>query len=269
MTRIEFQPTNLNITGEGAVDASQESQKGAEAFRALLALQQARYWESASETNGAGIWQGDSLFSSPSTDDMASWLISALLIETQAKLSSATERTGSGAASVGGLANTQAAQRAGIAAYRSQTAEQFQALKPAFLKAEQQTGVPWQVQAAQWALETGWGTQTPKDLVTGQESHNLFGVKGVGPAGSVTAATMEYEGGRMVSTTAQFKAYRSEAESILEHALLLTGPRYAAALACGKDLKAWTEQLGKSGYATDPEYGEKLWRIITENGWNC
>lgn len=146
----------------------------------------------------------------------------------------------------------------------------FLQLKPLFQQAEGATGVPWQIQAAQWALETGWGTATPKDLVTGQESHNLFGVKGTGSAGSVQAATTEVEKGRTIQTVAAFRAYGSLADSVQDHARLLASPYYAPAYAAGKDLRAWTEQLGPQGlgYATDPQYGQKLWQIITQNGWD-
>lgn|GEM_PF-2687742 len=146
----------------------------------------------------------------------------------------------------------------------------FNALKPHFVQAERETGVPWQIQAAQWALETGWGSATPKDGASGRESYNLFGVKGTGPAGSVESATTEFIGGRMVRTVDRFRAYNSYTESIVEHAHLLTSDYYKPAHAAGKNLKAWTEMLGpqKLGYATDPDYSRKLWRIIKENGWD-
>jgi hypothetical protein len=148
--------------------------------------------------------------------------------------------------------------------------ERFQALKPAFVQAEKETGVPWQVQAAQWALESGWGRFTPRDMKTGRESYNLFGVKGEGPAGAVSALTTEFVGGMKVPQTARFRAYTSYAESIVEHARLLNGPYYARAHAAGADLRQWTEMLGPQnlGYATDPEYSGKLWQIIQENGWD-
>ena len=145
-------------------------------------------------------------------------------------------------------------------------AQRLQQIKPLFTLAEQQTGVPWQIQAAQWALETGWGLYTPKDITSGQESYNLFGVKGVGPAGSVSARTTEVVDGQNVGVVDQFRAYNSAAESVLEHARLLTGSRYA--LPAGTSLKAWTEHLQRQGYATDPQYAGKLWQIIQQNGWD-
>lgn len=144
-------------------------------------------------------------------------------------------------------------------------AQRLQQIKPLFTLAEQQTGVPWQIQAAQWALETGWGLYTPKDATTGQESYNLFGIKGVGPAGSVSARTTEVVDGQSVAVTDQFRAYNSAAESVLEHARLLTTGRYA--LPAGTSLQAWTENLQRQGYATDPQYAGKLWQIIEQNGW--
>lgn len=148
--------------------------------------------------------------------------------------------------------------------------ERFHTLEPHFLQAERETGVPWQIQAAQWALETGWGSATPTDSATGRESYNLFGIKGTGPAGSVESATTEFVGGRMVRTVDRFRAYNSYSESIVEHARLLTSDYYKPAHAAGKNLKAWTEMLGpqKLGYATDPDYSRKLWQIIRENGWD-
>jgi len=241
VTRIHFQPEQQAASRLPSPDLSRQDRVTAEAFRALLALQLARYWQDERVTDTA--------------DD--AWALAVSLF--RARMSPPVAAAG------------QAEVRsAGVAAYKAQGMEKFQQLKPYFLKAEQETGVPWQIQAAQWALETGWGRYTPKDLVTGRESHNLFGVKGTGPAGSVTAATVEYVNGQMVQTTAQFRAYHSEAESILEHARMLAGPRYRAALACGRDLKAWTEMLGPQhlGYATDPQYSQKLWQIITENGWH-
>jgi len=189
----------------------------------------------------------------------------------QLNLSALTDVTGLALPSLAGQAlpaayvKAAAPQPAGAAAQ-----ERFDALKPHFLQAERETGVPWQIQAAQWALETGWGSATPKDTQTGKESFNLFGIKGVGPAGSVDAVTAEFIGGRMVTVTDRFRAYNSYTESIVEHARLLTSDYYKPAHAAGKNLKAWTEALGPQnlGYATDPEYSRKLWRIITDNGWD-
>lgn len=171
----------------------------------------------------------------------------------------------------GGVSGTAAAAPAeGVSLARLGPQERFQALKPYFLQAEMETGVPWQIQAAQWALETGWGRSTPRDVQSGRESYNLFGIKGEGPAGSVSAMTTEVVNGMRVTQVARFRAYGSYAESIVDHARLLTGPYYAKAHAAGGDLAKWTEMLGPKGlgYATDPQYSGKLLQIIRENGWD-
>jgi hypothetical protein len=155
-----------------------------------------------------------------------------------------------------------------VASVTGTAAERFASLKPAFLQAEKQTGVPWQIQAAQWALETGWGKATPKDMGSGKESYNLFGVKGDGPAGAVQSATIEFENGRFVPRVARFRAYGSYQESITEHAHLLSSPYYAKAHAQGRNLQGWADQLQNLGYATDPGYSQKLMNIIRENGWD-
>lgn len=293
MTRVEFQPGLPHATGSQSPGTSREAQASAETFRTLLALlQQKQYLQTEAslangdaspapllaallQTEAAGAMESASALT-PSSDSagLGSLLAAAALLRAEANR---TGEAGSGLGLLSGTsfgagptANLGGLRSLGTAAYKAQTMERFQELKPWFVIAERETGVPWQIQAAQWALETGWGRSTPKDQRTGQESHNLFGVKGSGPAGSVTAATTEYVDGELVATTAQFRAYRSEGESILEHARLLTEPHYAKALACGRDLKAWTEQLGPEnlGYATDPDYSQKLWKIITDNGWD-
>jgi flagellar protein FlgJ len=43
---------------------------------------------------------------------------------------------------------------------------------------------------------------------------------------------------------------------------LKTSPRYRDALAAGGDTQAYVESIGKSGYATDPDYANKLNQIL-------
>ncbi|HWI61523.1 MAG TPA: glucosaminidase domain-containing protein [Symbiobacteriaceae bacterium] len=148
-------------------------------------------------------------------------------------------------------------------------AQRFDMVKPALLELEKTTGVPWQIQAAQWALESGWGVQRPHDIATGRDSLNMFGIKGTGPAGSVTAKTWEEINGQKVQQNAQFRAYNTLEESLEDHALLLTKPHYEKAMACGGDLECWAKKLGPEGcnYATDSAYPQKLMALIRKNGW--
>jgi flagellar protein FlgJ len=52
-------------------------------------------------------------------------------------------------------------------------------------------------------------------------------------------------------------------ESVNDFASLLkNSPRYRDVIAAGRDAGAYVASMGKSGYATDPEYGNKLNQIL-------
>jgi flagellum-specific peptidoglycan hydrolase FlgJ len=147
--------------------------------------------------------------------------------------------------------------------------ERMQMLMPAFKAMEQKFKVPWQIQAAQWAIESGWGGSRPTDMHTHQESYNMFGIKGKGPAGSVECETGEHLNGKDVRVVDHFKAYNSFEESVVDHAEHLAGEYYRPAQDCKGDLRCWCEQLGPKhlGYATSPSYPDTLWNFMKSEGW--
>jgi flagellum-specific peptidoglycan hydrolase FlgJ len=57
---------------------------------------------------------------------------------------------------------------------------------------------------AQAALESGWGSS---GLTV--KANNLFGIKGSGPAGSITMLTTEYVNGKAMKIQASFRAYNN------------------------------------------------------------
>ena len=62
---------------------------------------------------------------------------------------------------------------------------------------------------------------------------------------------------------AAFRAYGSIGESVNDFAnLLKNSPRYRHAAAAGQDAQAYVDGIGRSGYATDPEYAVKLNDIL-------
>jgi flagellar protein FlgJ len=131
---------------------------------------------------------------------------------------------------------------------------------PAAQEAGQQLGVDPNNLIAQAALETNWGTRVPRDA-NGRSSNNLFGMKAAGQwsGASVTAATQEYQDGTAVNTTGQFRAYNSRTQSFRDYvSLLRSSPRYAAALNTGNDAHAFASALQRGGYATDPDYANKV-----------
>ena len=130
-------------------------------------------------------------------------------------------------------------------------------------RVQAQTGIPAPVMLAQAALETGWLAKPTRDKTTGRDSLNLFNIKGVGPAGSVTALTTEYVRGQKVKVEAQFRAYSSYEQSFADYArLITTNKRYAPAMAVKGDPVAFARALQQCGYATDPQYAAKLVSIM-------
>ena len=124
---------------------------------------------------------------------------------------------------------------------------------PGAVAAQQRYGVPAAVTIAQAIEESGWGGS---ELAA--KYHNLFGIKGTGPAGSVTLPTSEYLNGQWVAVDAQFRVYHNDAESISDHAeLLATSGYYTRAMADRAVPDAFANDL-TGVYATDPGYGANL-----------
>ncbi|MBY5406352.1 DUF2272 domain-containing protein [Rhizobium leguminosarum] len=122
------------------------------------------------------------------------------------------------------------------------------------------TGVPASVTVAQAIVETGWGKHTIGS------AKNLFGIKGKGPAGSVTVPTKEYVNGQWVTIQAAFAKYNSFEESITEHArFFLRNKRYAKALSVKGDAEAFAREIHKAGYATGPDYATMLIKVMRRN----
>jgi len=120
---------------------------------------------------------------------------------------------------------------------------------------------------AQAALETGWGQRMPRNA-DGSSSNNMFGIK----AGEewngarATADTVEVSNGVASTRRTAFRAYGSVEESVNDFAkLLASSPRYREALSAGGDAAGYIAGIGKSGYATDPEYANKLNQILSSD----
>jgi peptidoglycan hydrolase FlgJ len=129
--------------------------------------------------------------------------------------------------------------------------------------ASEATGVPAPLILAQAALESGWGKREIR-ADDGTQSHNLFGIKAdrswKGP--TVETTTTEYVDGEPQKVRAKFRAYGSYEEAFTDYAKFITrNPRYANVLATD-DPAAAAHGLQKAGYATDPQYGHKLVRIM-------
>jgi flagellar protein FlgJ len=136
-------------------------------------------------------------------------------------------------------------------------------LLPAAQRASEASGVPAQLILAQAALESGWGRREIR-MEDGGTSFNVFGIKAdkswKGPVAEAT--TTEYVNGAPQKTRAAFRAYGSYDEAFADYAkFLANNPRYAG-VAAARDPAEAAHGLQRAGYATDPEYGGKLVRIM-------
>jgi flagellar protein FlgJ len=135
---------------------------------------------------------------------------------------------------------------------------------PSIRTAAQALGLNPLVLLAQAALETGWGKRMAR-TADGNPSLNLFGIKAddTWVGARAAANTVEYAGGVATQRQAAFRAYGSIEESVNDFAnLLKNSPRYRHAAAAGPDAQAYVDGIGRSGYATDPEYAAKLNDIL-------
>jgi flagellum-specific peptidoglycan hydrolase FlgJ len=130
------------------------------------------------------------------------------------------------------------------------------------------SGVPAAVTAAQAILETGYGRFVPTDIKAKKYSYNLFGIKGVGTAGSVSVYTHEVIGGERIKIIDKFQAYNNFSESIAGRTTFLKRNIRYKSLFNSTDSRVWAEGLQKAGYATDPNYAKTLisimdsWKLI-------
>src|SRR6202042_3211494 len=130
-------------------------------------------------------------------------------------------------------------------------------IAPGAVAAEQRWGVPAAVTIAQAIEESAWGKSQ-----LAAEYHNLFGIKGTGPAGSVGLPTSEFYNGAWVTIDGQFRVYHNVAESIADHPeLLATSGYYQRAMADRAIPDAFANDL-TGVYATDPDYGANLIAIM-------
>lgn len=135
---------------------------------------------------------------------------------------------------------------------------------PSARQAARQLGLEPLALVAQAALETGWGQKLFKGK-EGQSSHNLFGIKaGSQWDGQVAVVdTLEYRGGLAQKEKARFRVYQDFATSMQDYVNLLKNqPRYQDAVAVSHDTPAYFRQLQAAGYATDPNYAEKILGVL-------
>lgn len=115
------------------------------------------------------------------------------------------------------------------------------------------TGIPAIVTITQGGLESAWGRSAPRN--------NFFGIKADsswhGPTQFLD--TTEYINGKLVHVKARFRAYSSALQGFIDHGdFFLLNKRYKTALLYTKDPVQFAKEIAKAGYATDPNYANKL-----------
>lgn len=153
-----------------------------------------------------------------------------------------------------------------VSAQSDQTREQFIAsLVPVAQEEQQRYGVFASITLAQAALESDWGKSE-----LSSRYNNLFGIKS--PNGSLMS-TREYVNGEWITIQDTFAVYSSWEESVRAHTQLFVNgtdwnrSHYQSVLDATSYTQA-AQALQDRGYATDPNYAQKLISLIQEYNLN-
>lgn len=153
----------------------------------------------------------------------------------------------------------------GKAAFKSP--EEFvTAMLPMAQAAAEKIGVDPRYLVAQAALETGWGKSIIRQQ-DGSSSHNLFGIKthNSWQGESARVLTTEYVNGQPTKESASFRAYGSFEQSFNDYvSFLQNNERYDNALDSAANPKTFVRELQRAGYATDPQYANKVAQIAKQ-----
>ena len=132
-------------------------------------------------------------------------------------------------------------------------------LAPAAQACAALSGVPASFTVAQAALESGWG-----ESQLAREAKNLFGVKADKAwTGEVWLRnTREYLRGAWVMVPARWRKYADWQGCMDDHAAFLRGNKRYATCFAHADGEAFARAVAAAGYATDPDYADKLVAVI-------
>lgn len=133
-------------------------------------------------------------------------------------------------------------------------------------EASKTTGIPSRLMLGQAALESGWGKREIKSQ-DGTPSYNLFGIKATAgwKGKTVETVTTEYVNGVKQKHVTKFRAYDSYADSFKDFAKLMqNNPRYQGVMSNLHNPDSYAQAMQKAGYATDPNYANKLASVINK-----
>lgn len=133
------------------------------------------------------------------------------------------------------------------------------------IELNQNQGIPAAITLAVAGLESSWGASK-----LAKDANNHFGIK-VKPywkGGQYCKQTLEYKDGKPMKVKDCFRRYAYVRESYWDFGVFLTTQdHYNWMLELSEDdLAGWANGMQKGGYATDPEYAQKLLRLIETYG---
>lgn len=132
-------------------------------------------------------------------------------------------------------------------------------IAPAAQATHRATGIPASFTLAQAALESAWGSSK-----LAKRGFNLFGVKAdrAWKGSTLNMDTAEYINGQRVMLPATWRAYSDWLDCLTDRsAFFRRNPRYAKCFAETTG-EGWCRAAQAAGYATDPQYANKLISII-------
>ena len=138
------------------------------------------------------------------------------------------------------------------------------AMRPYAEAAANELGIPANVLLAQSALETGWGNKVIQHS-DGKSSYNLFGIKADErwDGKQVNVSSLEYVDGKARREFSNFRVYESYQQSFEDYVnFIKSNDRYHDALKVSNDGASYVKALQDAGYATDPQYANKIIGIV-------
>ncbi|WP_172380366.1 flagellar assembly peptidoglycan hydrolase FlgJ [Vibrio sp. Vb339] len=135
-------------------------------------------------------------------------------------------------------------------------------MKPYAEKAASALGVDSSLLLAQAALETGWGSKMVKNSLG--NSNNLFNIKAdrSWKGDKVATQTLEFHGKTAFKESASFRSYSNFEDSFNDYVKFLNeNPRYETALQHQGNSENFIKGIHQAGYATDPNYADKVLRV--------
>lgn len=129
---------------------------------------------------------------------------------------------------------------------------------PAAQKEQKKYGIPASITIAQAGLESQWGNSR-----LGNKYNNLFGIKANKGDDKVRMYTIENINGKQRYIPQYFAVYQTWDDSIKAHTnIIVNGTKdnhhRFAGVRTNTDYRKAAQELQKNGYATDPNYANKL-----------